>query len=563
MSSDKIAPFLSRHIPVKAYPRSAQESRNFCYRHNPASFCKRQADEVTMDSLQILMDSLPQDDQQAITHVWSLFSAAPAHIRNLMISGVLTQCCCSQLSYISQQLRDLLRIDFMAALPTEIAFKILSSLDATSLCQAAQVCKKWRELADDDVVWHRMCEQHIDRKCTRCGWGLPLLERKRLASSKPHVEARLECLKRKAAGEEEEVATRAPKKNCIEGEGLEIVKPVSDVALSVRSFRPWKDVYSERCKVERNWRTGRCSVKEFNGHTDGVMCLQFDDNMLVTGSYDTTIRVWDVASATLVRTLCGHERGVRALMFDDSKLISGSMDRTIRIWNYRTGECISELRGHTEGVTCLHFDSTLLASGSADNTIKIWNFETKNCFTLRGHTDWVNCVRIHSPSQTLFSAGDDTTIQMWDLNTKKCVRIFHGHVGQVQSVLPVALSADEAEEEHNLDLHASGDKKAAPPRNILSASLDNTIKLWDVASGECIKTLFGHVEGVWSLAADRLRIVSGAHDRLVKVWDIQSGRCEHTLAGHQGPVSCVGLSDSRVASGSDDGQVRMYSFLHR
>lgn len=119
-------------------------------------------------------------DQQAITHVWSLFSAAPARHRELMLQGVLSQSCFPQLSLVSREVSEALKIDFITALPVELAQKILCYLDTVSLTKAAQVNQRWRQLADDDAVWVRMCEQHVNRKCTKCGWGLPLLERKRL-----------------------------------------------------------------------------------------------------------------------------------------------------------------------------------------------------------------------------------------------------------------------------------------------------------------------------------------------------------------------------------------------
>lgn len=72
--------------------------------------------------------------------------------------------------------------------------------------------------------------------------------------------------------------------------------------------------------------------------------------------------------------------------------------------------------------------------------------------------------------------------------------------------------------------------------------------------------MFGHVEGIWGLVGDSLRMVTGANDAMVKIWDPRSGKCERTFTGHTGPVTCVGLSDSRMASGSEDGEVRLYSF---
>ena len=95
---------------------------------------------------------------------------------------------------------------------------------------------------------------------------------------------------------------------------------------------------------------------------------------------------------------------------------------------------------------------------------------------------------------------------------------------------------------------------------LITAALDSTVKFWDVASGKCFKTLFGHVEGVWALAADTLRVVSGAQDSMVKVWDVQTGQCQRTVTGHAGPVTCVGLSDSRMVTGGEDCIARMYCF---
>ena len=88
-------------------------------------------------------------------------------------------CCFSQLSLLTEQLAHLIRIDPFAILPREVSLKILGYLDATSLCRAAQVSRQWRGLADDDILWRGICEQHIGQKCLKCGWGLPILEKRR------------------------------------------------------------------------------------------------------------------------------------------------------------------------------------------------------------------------------------------------------------------------------------------------------------------------------------------------------------------------------------------------
>lgn len=581
------------------------------------------------------LEVLPQNDKQDIAHVWSLFSAARAKQRKLMLQGILAQCCFPQLSYISTSIRDLIRIDFLSAFPPEISFKVLCYLDTTSLCKAAQVSRRWRILADDDVVWHRMCEQHIDRKCNKCGWGLPLLERKRLRASKRQIQLRAtgkglnlwspditpfpETASRSSHGSAnddmdisstanlvDEHSAPAPKelaaaiesihKDSNEQSNIEALEDAS----SQQRFRPWKDVYKDRFKVGTNWKYGRCTTSVFRGHTGDIMCLQFDEDVLMTGSYDTTIKIWDIESCQEIRTLTGHESGIRCLQFDDTKLISGSIDRSLKVWNWRTGECISTYTGHSGGVIGLHFDSTIVASSSMDRTIKIWNFEDKSTFLLRGHTDWVNAVRVDAASRTVFSASDDFTVRLWDLDSKTCIKTFQGHVGQVQQVLPLAHEFDLEECDMNSE-HDSGSSttttntmgpsenshptttpatatqqvtesprdsygpnfppcRPLPPRYMLTSALDSTIRLWDTATQRCLHTYFGHVEGVWAIAADTLRIVSGAEDRMVKVWDTRSGRCERTFTGHTGPVTCVGLSDERMATGSEDGEARIYTF---
>ncbi|KAF9209507.1 hypothetical protein BGZ49_003621 [Haplosporangium sp. Z 27] len=520
------------------------------------------------------------------------------------------------------QLEELQQIDFLTILPTEIALRILSHLDATSLCHAAQVCKSWRRLADDDVIWHRMCEQHIGLKCTKCGWGLPLLEKKKVRSRR-HLEQQL-------SGQEEEYSevnsnetllsypspspTLSPTEEIssldwtsesrVVSNNSELEEPSPKrMRFNSRSpspayeetshhaplfqspeppvkpvgtaKRPWKDIYSERLIVERNWRKRNYKQKVFRGHTDGVMCLQFDESFLITGSYDNTAKVWNIETGECLRTLKGHALCVRALRFDEAKLITGSMDRTLKIWNYHTGQCIRTLQGHTDGVVSLDFDSRILASGSVDSTIKIWNFATGECTTLKGHRDLVNKVQIYNNTM-LFSASDDTTVKLWDIASRACLRTFTGHIGRVQCLqtsgdAPISILTNRrhgrpTESQHDgqrspaYDGSSSDNENRARERIVVTGGLDNTLRVWNAETGECLNTLFGHEEGVWSLAFDKLRIVSGSLDKTIKVWDTESGECLYTLSGPEGPVTCVGLGDTRIVGGSSDGTVFVWDY---
>jgi len=560
-----------------------------------------------------------QADQQSIANVWSLFSAAPSAHRNLMLQGILAQCCFPQLSFIASSVRNLIKIDFLGALPTELGFKILCYLDTTSLCNAARVSRRWRQLADDDVVWHKMCEQHIDRKCTKCGWGLPLLDQRRLRQEKRRIQMRASGrglnewspnispapespapttlahrtsdmsdsttgTKRSALEEVEESPSESSKRPC----QTESTRDQLATYFDQPKKRPWKDVYKDRFKVGTNWKYGRYQTRIFKGHTNGVMCLQFDDQIMITGSYDATVKVWDIKTGEVLRTLRGHTQGIRCLQFDDYKLITGSLDGSMKMWNWRTGELLKTLRVHSGGVIGLHLADKLLASGSSDHSIVVHDFGNMSRIQLQGHKEWVNCVKIDLPSRTLLSASDDMTVKLWDLDNHVCLKTYEGHVGQVQQVLPLPreFEIDEADFVANANndfsdiasLISAGSASPIPPTSqdtsffpdsdrpnppsyMLTGSLDGTIRLTHIPSGRCVHTFFGHVEGVWSLAADSLRMASGAEDKTLKIWDTRTGQCERTLTGHTGPVTCVGLSDERVVSGSEDGTVRVHCFV--
>jgi len=155
----------------------------------------------------------------------------------------------------------------------------------------------------------------------------------------------------------------------------------------------------------------------------------------------------------------------------------------------------------------------------------------------------------------LFSASDDGTIRLWDLTQRTCVRQLTGHVGQVQSLrllvdedcegqtdspsttaqqeIAAVVQSKRSASRDSIPLDPSSsiispypttdsEVKVAEKRKkpmLVSGSLDNTIKLWDIETGKTTRTFFGHIEGVWGVASDKLRLVSGSHDRTIKVCD--------------------------------------------
>ncbi|KAJ2674154.1 ubiquitin-binding SDF ubiquitin ligase complex subunit met30 [Coemansia spiralis] len=660
-----------------------------CYRHS-ARIYLAECDSRQRE-LQASLQALPSAEQTKISNIWRSFASEPAEQRLLILQGIVNLCCIPQLSYLNKVVPQQLRVDFLAALPPDISLQILSYLDARSLCQATQVSRTWAALANDDILWHRMCAQHIDKVCRKCGWGLPLLDK----SSRRVYEATARRAMRLASGavgsssySGAHSSSSASSINIADGtvaglpdSSYTFVLPMANVAIdqtmsqathnaapnrpngqqmipisslmnpldmdvslissvcapqnavqfmqqqsamnsagmltnagitnqhiarlyandtesgnvsdgsnsAINSYhhsegsssshqtrrRPWKDIFAERQIIANNWRKFRYHESRIQAHADGILCVQFNDEYMITGSYDSKVHVWDAETFELVSELTGHTMPVRALEFDDCKLFSGSLDGTVRIWNYRDGTCIRTLQVFENGgVISLHQQNGTLVVGGENGTIRVYNIAKMTSFTLTGHTDWVNTVRLYGEN-TLFSCSDDMLVKRWNLEQRRCVRTYTGHSHHVQSLqlsnrMPPSPSIGPVGRDRrgsSLNRTSLGGSSSAPTENsrpfMITGSLDSTMRVWDIETGECLDTVFGHVEGIWSMTFDALRIVSGSNDGTLKVWDTTSHSCLFTLQTTQAAINCVAISDTRIVLGDNDGNARVYDFRNK
>jgi WD40 repeat protein len=120
----------------------------------------------------------------------------------------------------------------------------------------------------------------------------------------------------------------------------------------------------------------RCTV--LPEHTEFAISVAWspDSSIIVSGSYDGTVRIWDAVTGELQQTLPGHTYFVKSVAWspDSTRIVSGSRDKTVRIWDAVTGELQQTLTGHTDWVRYVAWspDSTRIVSGSRDNTVRIW-----------------------------------------------------------------------------------------------------------------------------------------------------------------------------------------------
>ncbi|MDR1949338.1 MAG: caspase family protein [Spirochaetaceae bacterium] len=286
-------------------------------------------------------------------------------------------------------------------------------------------------------------------------------------------------------------------------------------------------------------------LRTLSGHTHYVLAVAFssDGRRIVSGSYNDTVKVWDVETGVLIRTLSGHTSSVNSVAFspDGRRIVSGSQDNTIKVWNAENGTLIRTL-SHSDWILSVAFspDGRRIVSGAQDNTIKVWNAETGALIrTLSGHGNNVFSVTFSSDGRRIVSGSWDDTVKVWNAETGTLIRTLSGHTNRVRSV---AFSPDG--------------------RRIVSGANDKNIKVWNAETGTLIRTLSGHGNAVTSVAfsPDGWRIVSGSYDNTIKVWNAETGALIRTLSGHRDVVMSVAFSPDgrRIVSGSQDNTIKVW-----
>jgi len=251
------------------------------------------------------------------------------------------------------------------------------------------------------------------------------------------------------------------------------------------------------------------------GHAHFVqdLVVSSDGQFALSGSWDGTLRLWDLNFGTTTRRFVGHTKDVLSVAFsaDNRQIVSGSRDKTIKLWN-TLGECkytIDE-NGHTEWVSCVRFSpntqNPIIVSGGWDKLVKVWSLT--NCklkANLVGHTGYINTVTVSPDGSLCASGGKDGTARLWDLNEGK-------HL----------YSLDAGEIIHSLVF--------SPTRYWLCAATQDSIKIWDLESKGLVAQLDKNIPdfqaktanpAVVSLAwsADGTTLFAGYTDNMVRVWE--------------------------------------------
>ncbi|KAG2183558.1 hypothetical protein INT43_006564 [Umbelopsis isabellina] len=158
------------------------------------------------------------------------------------------------------------------------------------------------------------------------------------------------------------------------------------------------------------------------GHTQSVRAIAARGNLLVSGSYDNTMRLWNIETGRLIHLMEGHQQRVYSVVLDidNRRCMSGSMDSTVRIWSLDDGSCLNVLEGHSILVGLLHLTPKHLVSAAADSTLRIWSTETGVCeHVLSGHQGAITCFQ-HDGHKVV--SGSEGGLKLWDIKSGMLVR---------------------------------------------------------------------------------------------------------------------------------------------
>lgn len=316
-------------------------------------------------------------------------------------------------------------------------------------------------------------------------------------------------------------------------------------------------------------------------HEDTVTSLKCskDNTLLLSCSKDFTVKIWDLASRSLLNTIKIRRHIVRdiAITSDNNFIISVGDDRNVAITDVNTLKSLI-LQGHSLAVVCVVItpDDKYFFTGSDDKSIRLWNFQ-KCLKVIFSSTDWILGLCITPDAKSLFAIGNQKKVIKFNLENNEpqaasiCIQWGFTKVA-TNGKFVITGCKDNCTRVWNLDLSLAfvikgfvnlvSDVVVDSTSNLVySASLDGSLNVFDLNLMETAEVLTGHYSDITCMIGNDKGIrITGGEDRTLRVWD-QSKHLE-TLRSHSGPVTCMAVYQSTMAS-ADKNSVIVWDFYSK
>ncbi|KDP39531.1 hypothetical protein JCGZ_02551 [Jatropha curcas] len=301
--------------------------------------------------------------------------------------------------------------------------------------------------------------------------------------------------------------------------------------------------------------------KRLIGYNEEILDMRFlgeEENFLAVATNLEQIRVYDLDSMSCSYVLAGHSEIVLCLDTCVSKsgrtlIVTGSKDNTVRLWDSESRNCIGVGTGHMGGVGAVAFSKkwkNFFVSGSSDHTIKVWSLDgvsddvdhlvnLKAKAVVAAHDKDINSLAVAPNDSLVCSGSQDRTACVWRLPDLVFVVALKGHKRGIWSV-----------------------EFSPVDQCVITASGDKTIKIWAIADGSCLKTFEGHTSSVLraSFLTRGTQFISCGADGLVKLWTLKTNECIATYDQHEDKVwaLAVGKKTEMFATGGGDAVVNLW-----
>jgi WD40 repeat protein len=306
-----------------------------------------------------------------------------------------------------------------------------------------------------------------------------------------------------------------------------------------------------------------------------VIAFSPDSKTIISGGFDKTVRIWDVATGKLRYPILQHDAPISSLTFSPKgeTIASGSQDGIIKLWNADKRELMQTLK-HEGGicsasdrkregickdmivtigtfyfgqVTSLAFspEGDTIASGSLDNTVRTWDVASGRRIHTYKHDAAINSMAFSPKGDTIASFSEEN-IKLWNIDNEK---------------KPLYTFVHKREDDPQINVGLPSVVRFRPKDPTFVASMSpysKTIRLWNTINNKPPILFQGHKDLIktMSFCSDGTTIASGSVDKTVRIWNAASGRQLHILEGHKIPVSTVEFSkDCKIVASSGDGKI--------